>query len=42
MARQYDQAIEQERKTLELDPNFILAHDTLARPMSKNPCTRKA
>jgi TolB-like protein/Flp pilus assembly protein TadD/predicted Ser/Thr protein kinase len=24
--RQYDQAIEQERKTLELDPNFMLAH----------------
>ncbi len=28
-ARQYDQAIEQERKTLELDPNFIPALDTL-------------
>lgn len=25
-ARQYDQAIEQERKTLDLDANFILAH----------------
>jgi tetratricopeptide (TPR) repeat protein len=28
-ARQYDQAIEQERKTLELEPNFIPALDTL-------------
>ncbi len=26
-ARQYDQAIEQERKTMELDPNFIHAHE---------------
>jgi tetratricopeptide (TPR) repeat protein len=25
-ARQYDQAIEQSRKTIELDPNFALAH----------------
>ena len=29
MARQYDQAIEQERKTLELDPNYVPAHRTL-------------
>ena len=28
-ARQYDQAIEQERKTMELDPNFLPAHDYL-------------
>ena len=28
-ARRYDQAIEQERKTLDLDPNFFLAHDTI-------------
>jgi tetratricopeptide (TPR) repeat protein len=28
-ARQYDQEIEQERKTIELDPNFIPAHVTL-------------
>ena len=28
-ARRYDQAIEQERKTLDLDPNFIFAHDTI-------------
>jgi len=28
-SRQYDQAIEQEKKTLELDPNFIQALDTL-------------
>jgi len=29
LARQYDQAIEQERKTLEMDPNFTLAHSVL-------------
>jgi tetratricopeptide (TPR) repeat protein len=29
LAGRYDQAIEQERKTLDLDPNFILAHDTI-------------
>jgi tetratricopeptide (TPR) repeat protein len=28
-ARQYDQAIEQERKTLEMDPNFVPAHEAL-------------
>jgi DNA-binding winged helix-turn-helix (wHTH) protein/TolB-like protein len=28
-ARQYDQAIEQLRKTVELDPNFILAYDLM-------------
>jgi tetratricopeptide (TPR) repeat protein len=26
LVRQYDQAIEQERKTLDLDPNFVMAH----------------
>ena len=30
-ARQYDQAIEQERKTLELDPNFAPAHWVLGQ-----------
>jgi TolB-like protein/Flp pilus assembly protein TadD len=30
LARQYDQAIEQEKKTLEMDPNFALAHSYLA------------
>jgi adenylate cyclase len=28
-ARQYDQAIEQERKTLDIDPNYMNAHRTL-------------
>ena len=43
MARQYDQAIEQERKTLELDPNYLDAlHTSRPWPISKNPCIRKA
>jgi len=40
-ARQYDQAIEQESKTLDLDANSLCRTGTSARVMSKNPCTRK-
>jgi tetratricopeptide (TPR) repeat protein len=42
LARQYDQAIEQQGKVLELDPNFIDAYYFRGVSYLKNPCTRKA
>ena len=41
LARQYDRAIEQERKVLELDPNYTLAYYFRGLSFSKNPCIRK-
>ncbi len=35
LARRYDEAIEQLPKTLEIDPDFAIAHYMLAGPMSK-------
>jgi len=38
--RDYDRAFEQFQKTLELDPNFVYAHTTLAR-VPKRGCAKK-
>ena len=41
-ARQYDQAIEQERKTVELDPNYVPAHRTLGMAYVQKSMYREA
>jgi len=41
-ARQYDQSIEEERKTLEIDPNFVLAHGRLAQSYEQKGMNKEA
>jgi tetratricopeptide (TPR) repeat protein len=41
ISRLYDESVRQSRKTLEMDPNFTIAHYELGRLSNKNGCSMK-